>query len=85
MKGVQCLIFKYWFLRYINDVRYQINKADYTANPIRVGLDQTYGAYVEETISFTPTYDKLCGRDYGLESVCGSGNSSNIGQLRSWF
>lgn len=58
---------------YINDVRYQINKADYTANPIRVGLDQTYGAYVEETISFTPTYDKLCGRDYGLESVCGSG------------
>lgn len=54
---------------YVNDDRHQINKKDYTPNPIRTGTDSLYGAYVEETISFMPSHENLC-REYGLESVC---------------
>ena len=57
----------------MNEDRYMINKNDYVANSIRTGVDQTYGDYVEETMTFTPTYDKLC-QDYGLSSVCRTGD-----------
>lgn len=57
------------FVWYVNEDRYLINKNDYVANPIRRGSDPIFGAYVEETMTFTPTYDKIC-QDYGLSSVC---------------
>lgn len=57
------------FKWYVNDDRRQINKNDYTANPIRVGQDPVYGNYVEESITFSPSYEKLCG-EYGLGNVC---------------
>jgi hypothetical protein len=58
--------------RFISDDRHQLNKNDYTANPVRSGNDPIYGLYVEESITFSPTYDKLC-KDYGLDSVCRTG------------
>jgi len=55
-----------WF---VTDDRRPINKNDYTADPIRVSVDSIYGPYIEETITFSPSYEKLCG-EYGLGSVC---------------
>ena len=57
----------------MNEDRYMINKNDYEARPIRVGVDAIFGDYVEETITFTPTHDKLC-NDFGLSSVCTTGD-----------
>jgi hypothetical protein len=33
-----------------------------------------YGNYVEEIITFSPSYEKLC-KEYGLENVCRTGTS----------
>ena len=54
-----------WF---INDDSQKINPGDYTTGPIRSVTD-SYGSYVEESITFSPSYEKLC-EEYNLGGVC---------------
>jgi len=42
----------------------------------RVSVDSIYGPYIEETITFSPSYEKLCG-EYGLGSVCRPGDDDS--------
>lgn len=56
------------FSWYVNEERYLIRN-DISANPVRTGEDPVLGKYHEETISFTPSKERLC-NDYGLNSFC---------------
>lgn len=63
-------------LRYVNDERYPIRN-DLSTNPVSMGEDPVLGKYHEETISFTPSKERLC-NDFGLNGICLQGKRTYL-------